>query len=244
MRHIRFTIVMIAACLCMVACTKKEKSAAPSEKQTEATTDISEGEGDEQGAADEVGAISRIRQAWTKANIDVDSGDITPDITSFALAFCKKYPEYKPNSELKAYLIQPKEYNGEETNFSIQDEKKNGYIACIFMTEYDFNTECCFWKCNNGHSLVAFWLIETNENESDNDKQVFFYDYDPETDVMTPQPQWTEMIEKAAKPFEDYSVKLPVEGKDIEIVTYTPNEEDSYTTGSLMMKWNGNGFNL
>lgn len=209
------------------------------EAQEEATED-SDAEADE-GFASE---IENIEKVWRTQAIEVESGDITPGIQQFALAFCKMYPKYSPNAALQSYLIEPKAYNEEKTGCHINDATKNGYLTSRAMSQFNLNTDCCYWKCNNGHRLVAFWLDEGFENPDNDAHLALFYDYDPATDTMTPKPELTDMILKAAKSADEYSVTLPEEGKDITLTLFTDGGDDNYDSTEKIMKWNGQGFNL
>ena len=121
----------------------------------------------------------------------------------------------------------------------------NGYLACLALLQYDTVTECCYWNRNNGHKLVAFWLSATFENSSLDRHLAAFYDYDPATGIMTPEPKLTQMIEQAASQYDAYSVRLPEEGKDIMIYDYTINEEeDSAEIKNYALRWNGYDFKL
>ena len=230
MRKKIFTAAIMALALTMLACGKKEKTskednAYPSEEMADAES-----------------VISSIREVWKTKTIDVGDNEGTPDIGQFAFAFCEEYPDYEPNAALQEYLAQPKDYNEENTDFHINDDTSNGYLSSTLMTEYDFRTDCCYWKRKNGHQLVAFWLCEQHEGMDVPENLVLFYDYDPKTFKMTPEPQLTELVEKNTASFPTYEVRLPDEGKDIEIMTYTDADEESYDVSSFKMIWNGQNF--
>ena len=61
---------------------------------------------------------------------------------------------------------------------------------------------------------------------------------------MTPKPELTDMILKAAKSADAYSVALPEEGKDITLTLFTDGGDDNYNSTEKILKWNGQGFNL
>ena len=243
--------VIAAMLLSTQACGNKnendEKNADEEKTEVTGTTkgqnDASE-VSDVEATSEDTSEIIRIKGVWRTQAIEVESGDITPGIKEFALAFCKQYAKYKPNEALQSYLIQPKEYNEEKTGCAIIDEERNGFIASHAMSQYNMNTDCCYWKCDNGHRLVAFWLDDEYENEAASAKLALFYDYDPATDKMTPKPELTDMIENAAKSFDSYEVKLPSEGKDIVLTKFTNADEDSYESTEQLLKWNGQGFDL
>ena len=72
---------------------------------------------------------------------------------------------------------------------------------------------------------------------------ICFYDYDPATGVMTPEPALTEMIEKRMKQYElCYYIQLPEEGKDIEVTGVDSVEEDACADETFTLKWDGMTF--
>ena len=245
------TAALLAIALIMVACGNKsegnasqenttdqpsvEKKADTSAEEADATAEENEGDNND---------ILNIKKVWKTKTINMGDDAVNPDIHKFAAVFCKTYPDYEPNTNLLEYLNQPKAYNEEKTGFHINDQKGNGYISSILMTECDFNTACCYWKRKDGHRLVAFWLSKQLENMDTPEHQVLFYDFDPKTHVMTPEPQLTELIEKNTASFSTYEVRLPDEGKDIEVMTYTDADEDSYDVSSFQMIWDGQNFTI
>ncbi len=244
MKNKRLTIAMLIMAAIVMACGNKEGTGKTAGTEAEPQTQTAvANEIDPEGLQE----IKAMQSTWKTKKITVDSGDITPDISVFSLAFCDAYPKYKPNAALKEYLIQPKDYDEEKMGFEIDVEKNNGYISCENNAQYSWDTTCCYWKRKDGHNLVAFFLereFENMENPADG-KLLLFYDYDPATDVMTPEPELSEMVAEAVKSFPDYSVSLPDEGKNIEITTYTDNgEEDSYDSTSQMMVWDGQTFSI
>ena len=232
MRKKFFTAVIMALALTMLACGKKEKTsqednASPSEEM-----------------ADSESVISSIREVWKTKTIDVGNNEGKPEIGQFAFAFCEEYPDYEPNAALQEYLSNPKDYNEDNTDFQINDDTNNGYLSSNFLGQFDFRTDCCYWKRKNGHYLVAFWLCEQFEDMEVPENLVLFYDYDPETFKLTPEPQWTELVEKNTASFTTYEVRLPDEGKDIEVMTYSEAEDDSYEATSFQMIWDGQNFTV
>lgn len=188
--------------------------------------------------------ISDIKEAWKTKPIKMENNEGDPDVYKFALAFCDEYSAYDPNAAMMDYIGNPKEYNEEEAGFHIEDDKSNGYISSSLMTEFDYKTDCCFWKRNDGHRLVAFWLCEQLEGMENPESLALFYDFDPKTNVMTPEPKLTELIEKNTASFPAYEVRLPDKDKDIEVVTFTDSGEDSYDTSSFQMIWDGQNFTI
>lgn len=251
-KNILGIFVIVTMLLFTTACGNKNESVEQkaSEQEKVEESDMSKAQDttteatDEEVMAETASEITRIKGVWRSQVIDVKTGDKTPGIKDFALAFCEKYVKYSPNEALKNYIKQPKAYNPEKNGgCAINDEERNGFISSHAMYQYNLNTDCCYWKCDNGHRLVAFWLEEEFENEAA-ERLAMFYDYDPTTGVMTPKPEWTDMIDNAVKSYDSYMVRLPAEGKDIELTKFTNAEDDSYESTEQLMKWNGNGFTL
>ena len=247
MKKNTLSTMLLVMALTFAACGTKSGESTPNEKadqptQTEKTEKAEETEAtvDEEG---EKSAISHIKEVWKTKTIDLGEREELPDVKQFALAFSEAYPDYKPNAAMKAYLAQPKNYDETKTGFHINTEQtRNGFISSRGMGQFDWDTDCCYWKRKDGHRLVAFWLSEGHENSGES--QVLFYDYNPETYTMTPEPQLTDLVEKNAASFADFSVRLPAEGKDIEVMTFTENDMDSYDTTSFQMIWDGQTFSI
>ena len=121
----------------------------------------------------------------------------------------------------------------------------NGYIRTLLLTEVVRTTIMCYWKRKNGHSLVGVFMV--NGYESGKSENVFmFYDYDPKTNIMTPDLNVYKVVEKVAldKAFDDYDLELPQKGKDIVVNFFTENGEDGYDVTEKTLKWTGDTFTL
>lgn len=187
--------------------------------------------------------IPPIRSRWASIALEGIQGGKTAGIDQFALAFCNQYPNYKPNAELAEYIKSPKTYNHQKTGASFDDMKRNGYYACFLADDLPWNTICCYWKRNNGHRLVAFYLIETQDEWEQTDQLLAFYDFDPATGIMTPEPDLTKMIEDTAAPYDVYHITLPSEGKDIGLLCHNiVPKHDRGREVIINFRWNGNGF--
>lgn len=252
MKKNTLTIAFLAMALAIWACGNKSGEKASEEivkDQIAETTSKSENKTvDEKASIDERNddgsVINQIRKEWKTKKIDVGSGDGPLGIMQLAFAFCGEFKDYKPNAALYEYLTQPQNYNEEKTGCHVNLEERNGYVTCRAMSQFDWNTDCCYWNRKNGHKLLAVWLTEGHENVEDDAKLVLFYDYDPETDMLTPEPQLTDLVEKNVASFANYSVVLPDKGKNIEVMTFTENDMDSYDTTSFQMIWDGQTFTV
>ena len=86
-----------------------------------------------------------------------------------------------------------------------------------------------------------------NGSESGKSENVFmFYDYDPKTNIMTPDMDVYKVVEKVAidKAFDEYLLDLPQKGKDIVVDLYTDNGEDGSDVTEKTLKWTGDTFTL
>jgi len=231
---ILFAIMFAAAGLMMSACNNTPKS---NEKPVDngKTEQVEKKE----NVQNPTGIVS-IRKAWTNNPIDAEPGDITPGIETFALAFCEKYSECETNKALADYLVDPEEVNKEM--YEIVSDPKNGYVHSMMKVQTTPFTDACYWNRENEHQLFAAYMENTFETgESEN--LVVFYDYDPMTQIMTPEPALTNMIEERMKKYSSYQVVLPQEGKDITVVGYIDDvENNSSDMLELKLKWNGMTF--
>ena len=243
-----FAITFLAANLMFSACDNNQKnngksveSANPEYKVTATQSEESAAEEKTPDSSDDPTGIISIRKTWAGQTIKVDAGKSTVGIEQFAKAFCKTYPQCETNKAMLDYLNSPKDYKSDL--FEIDSKPRNGYIRCMMEVQTAPLTDVCYWNRKNGHKLFAAYMESTHESMAWDEHQVVFYDYDPATNIMTPEPALTEMIEKRVKKFDSYSVALPDEGKDIEVNAYTFDEENDSAEGEeLKLKWNGMTF--
>ena len=194
----------------------------------------------EEQADEFVNQIPVISGVWELAPIPVAAVEGMSDIKRVANAFCYEYSIYEPNKVLCDYLKDP-DYNNEY--FMLESMEENGYIACKGMTEYSNDVCCHIWDRDNGHKLVAFWLEEANEN-GDDTCLLAFYDFDPATNTMTPEPELAKKIVEPMAQYDAFSVRLPQEGVDAGLIGHNIDiEEDNYDNTYYMLRWNGNDFN-
>ena len=230
-------VALAALSLMLTACgEKKTKDVLAAEDKTE-TANENQNEDENYTPESEVDVISSV---WEMSPLAGVAKDGKVGIEQFAQKFCYEYNNYQPNKELCDYLRDPAKYNNED--FDINCQSKKGYISCRGMFQCSFDTECCYWKRKNGHSLVAFWLYEGHESGAEY-QLLAFYDYDPDTDTMTPEPALSKRLLDVVDKYDSYSVILPAEGTDIEIIGYTDNEEeDNCIATDYQAHWDGNDF--
>lgn len=207
-------------------------------------------------------SIASIRRVWADKKIKVDADPAALGIGELALAFCQTYPQCDTNEALRRYLVAP-HTDGKDLdslsfksptykytfNYWIEPALKNGYIRCMEEVQVDRTTYVCFWNRKNGHKLFAAFMEECWETSTWEECLVVFYDYDPATRVMSPEPALTDLIEKRMKDYDAYSVVLPKEGKDIMVMGFIFGDEeeeegeDNSEYVELDLKWNGMTFN-
>ena len=232
---------MMMAAMLMVACGDKQKNngkPVDSDKLRGKATATTKAETAPASSDDPFG-IASVRKAWTGNPIDVDAGDVNRGIEQFAIAFCEEYPQVKTNEAMLNYFMSECKKN---ELYDIISKPRNGYARCIMRVETTQLTEVCYWNRQNDHKLFAAFMTAASES-GEEDNLVVFYDYDPATDVLTPEPELTNMIERRVKGYDSYSVDLPDEGKDIVIHAYTVDKEnDSAESDDTTLKWNGMSF--
>ncbi|MBQ7420497.1 MAG: hypothetical protein IJV17_07175 [Prevotella sp.] len=246
-----FAIAVVATAL--VACGNKQKNngqSVDSVSAEKAVTTVAEVDGehnDEDADGDEPSGITFIRNIWADGiehgggRIQIGLRDIKDDINRFAVAFCRTYPSIETNKELRDYFIDPSLFK--KDLYKVESSPRSGYVRCMMATEQFSQTEACYWNRKNGHKLVAIYMADNHEDETESEQLVVFFDYDPATDMMTAEPALTKMIEERVKDYSTYTVQLPKEGKDIEVIGHIIDVENDYADNKMMkLLWNGTTF--
>ena len=230
--------MLLAVGLMMTACGNGNSN--KNNQKNDDTPIVDEKKTVEEPVVEEIGGIAAIKKVWANKSFDLDAGDITPNIETYALAFCKTYPQFDINKILADYLVN-ETYN--ESEYEIINNKKNGYIRCMWLVQYTNNTDVCYWNRKDGTQLVAVYMEENSESDP-TENLVAFYSYDHADGVMNPEPALTQMIEERMNKYDAYSVVLPREGKDIQVIGYIIDEEnDSADRNELKLTWDGQTFN-
>ena len=234
------SMVLIAAGLMLTACDNKQKNDGKAVEGDNTENVATDDQTEEEAVADVFEGIRSIAKEWTGKPIKVDAGKKAAGIEQFALAFCKEFPQCATNKELVDYLNAPDDYKNEL--YGIDCKPSKGFIRSMMLVETTHETDICYWNRKNGHKLVAAYMEAGHENGESENLPVF-YDYDPETDIMTPEPALTDMIVKRMKSHDAYSIVLPQDGKDIVVYGFNIDEEnDSAESEELLLKWNGTAF--
>lgn len=254
MKKLIFATMFIAANLMFLACDNKQKTngtTAENDSTEIATADDEVNNGFQRG-------IDEIRKVWTDKTVKVDANSNAVEIKRLALAFCKAYPQSDGNKALREFLsssdadeddieinITSRYYDYIDT-YRIMCNPRNGFICSLGYIESPRRTDACYWNRSNGHKLFAAYMEDGGETANWDQCLVVFYDYDPATHIMTPEPALTKMIEKRVKDYTCYSVELPEEGKDIHVNAAIPfdgeEEDDPGYVDVFELEWNGTTF--
>lgn len=192
------------------------------------------------------GEIYAIEQNWAKTPLKVGNDYPKAMIHNFAKAFCSQYQKYAPNVAITLYLKNRAAYNEQTSDYYMDDAARNGYIKCDMKGQFDYETEMCYWKRANGHSLVGVLLQMGHEGEGTvNDYAMLFYDYNPSTRMMTPDMTIYQTVRDIlAKHTGTPSLKLPKEGKDIVVnyVEFVQTDDADFIWENNTLKWGNNTF--
>ena len=237
-------MALAAFSLMLTACENKP---ANQEQKTENQTDTvaEETENPHPFTGEDVNRVGAIISVWEEVPVPVPALDGKADIERFASSFCELYSQYEPNLVLYDYLNDEKafkediEYLG--YGYNVDNQKDKGYILCRAETQFSKDTDCYCWKRDNGHTLVAFWLEEAKENDDDT-SLLAFYDFDPATNTMTPEPA---LSNKVADAMAQYDGGFTARLQEQEIIGHKINrEEDNCENTRYLIRWNGNDFSL
>lgn len=246
-------LVLAAAAFLMAGCGNKQKengqAAEKAANEGAATEQVAEGDCCDDDA-EESGptGIPFIRSNWADGfeygggRLRVELTDIKDNVNRFAAAFCRAYPYTQTNKQLRNYFLEPDEFDKEL--FRVESKPRDGYVRCLMATETESQTQVCYWNRKNGHKLIAVYMEDNHENDAESDRLVVFYDYDPDTDLLTPVPSLNSMIEERVKGYDKYSVWLPQTGKNIEVLGYAIDRENDFAdVETLTLIWDGMTFN-
>ena len=244
-------VMMAIVCVAfLTGCGKsaKEGENVPNESKDnkEAVTESAEAQDDSESAdTDEMIGLYDVTSNWKQTTINVSPKGAKVNIQDFAQAFCSQYDRFDPNEKILKYFAAPKSYDEDDELYRVESDITNGYIRSFLLAEVGRLTQMCYWNRKNGHSLVGIFMV--NGFESGKSENVFmFYDYDPKTNIMTPDLNVYKVVEKVAldKAFDEYLLDLPQKGKDIVVYLYLDNGEDGNDDTTKTLKWTGDTFTL
>jgi hypothetical protein len=183
---------------------------------------------------------------WADTPLQVTVTNPKAIARDFARAVCSQFIDYPPNKKMIAYLDNPAGYNYNKDGFLIDDAPANGFIKCDMAWQCDYNTEVCYWRRPNKHLLVGVLMQVGSEGEGVQTRHsLLFYDYNPKTRVMTPQPDIVEDVEHTIAFHRGTpNLQLPKEGKDIEAlcVEWIGSEDEDFRFDRVVLKWKNNTF--
>ncbi|MBR4366175.1 MAG: hypothetical protein IKP43_05275 [Bacteroidaceae bacterium] len=175
-------------------------------------------------------SLTSLQSRWSSKNItNVSSGNIGVMLDRFD----QTWPTTSvgdARSVIKQGLA--KKVLEEETAYTVIYDAKNGYVEAKDGGADRQTMSACVWRRNDGHSLFA---IEISQPVDPAISVVCFYDYNPKTKTLTPEPN----LLQGWKPVENngfLEYVLPRQGKELIINEWFFTTSEYY---AHHFKWNG-----
>ena len=186
---------------------------------------------------------SEVNSQWRTKKISVKDGGQTPDVVTLLRAFNQALPTWAVSQVLKQadHPAKGTRQSGtaaiwdgeEEDDYRILIDRRNGYADLASQTDID-QTAASVWRKDNGHRIFALSLFQQHGNPQN---VLCWYDYDPQTQTMTPEKSPLDDFKPSAKgAFVAY--ELPMTGTDFNIIEYYP----SLPAITHVYKWNRKQF--
>ena len=186
---------------------------------------------------------SEVNSLWRTKKLSVKNGGNTPDIVTLLRAFYQAMPTWAVSQVLKQadHPAKGTRQSGtaaiwdgeEEDDYRILIDRRNGYADLASQTDID-QTAASVWRKDNGHRIFALSLFQQHGNPQN---VLCWYDYDPQTQTMTPEKSPLDDFKPSAKgAFVAY--ELPMTGTDFNIIEYYP----SLPAITHVYKWNRKQF--
>ena len=186
---------------------------------------------------------SEVNNQWRTKKISVKDGGQTPDVVTLLRAFHQALPTWAVSQVLKQadHPAKGTRQSGtaaiwdgeEEDDYRILIDRRNGYADLASQTDID-QTAASVWRKDNGHRIFALSLFQQHGNPQN---VLCWYDYDPQTQTMTPEKSPLDDFKPSAKgAFVAY--ELPMTGTDFNIIEYYP----SLPAITHVYKWNRKQF--
>ena len=166
---------------------------------------------------------AEVNAQWFKTTIPVKNGGQSPHVIALLKAFHQALPTWVVGRVLKQAdnPAQGTRISGtasiydDQDDFRILIDRKNGYVD--LESETDMNQmSACVWRKDNGHRILAVSLYEQHEIP----QNLFcWYDYDPQTETMTPAKSPLEEFKPDVKDAE-IGWDLPMTGTDFRITEF------------------------
>ena len=186
---------------------------------------------------------SEVNSLWRTKKLSVKNGGQTPDVVTLLRAFHQVLPTWAVSQVLKQadHPAKGTRQSGtaaiwdgeEEDDYRILIDRRNGYADLASQTDID-QTAASVWRKDNGHRIFALSLFQQHGNPQN---VLCWYDYDPQTQTMTPEKSPLDDFKPSAKgAFVAY--ELPMTGTDFNIIEYYP----SLPAITHVYKWNRKQF--
>ena len=186
---------------------------------------------------------SEVNSQWRTKKLSVKNGGQTPDVVTLLRAFHQALPTWAVSQVLKQadHPAKGTRQSGtaaiwdgeEEDDYRILIDRRNGYADLASNTDID-QMAAGVWRKDNGHRIFALSLFQQHANPQN---VLCWYDYDPQTQTMTPEKSPLDDFKPSAKgAFVAY--ELPMTGTDFNIIEYYP----SLPAITHVYKWNRKQF--
>ena len=135
--------------------------------------------------AQELKSNTDVANSWRNQVIAVKGGGQAPDVMTLLQAFHKQLPTWVTGEVLKRAknLKDGEQYESEE-DYRVLVNRRNGYVDLASGTDID-QMQACVWKRKNGHRIFAISLYEQHDPVTN---LLCWYDYDPQTETLKPDP--------------------------------------------------------
>ena len=167
-------------------------------------------------------------------SIKVKGGGQAPDVMTLLKAFQEAMPNEAVELVLKhgEKLADGAQYEDED-DWRVMVDRKKGYADLASETDCD-QMQAAVWKRKNGHRFFAVSLFQQH---GDPQNKLCCYDYDPDTETLSPEKSPVEDFIPDLKP-QAINWNLPLNGTTLEIYEYhvgLPRITHQYT-------WDGQHF--
>ena len=135
-----------------------------------------------------------VNAQWRTKTINVKDGGQAPDVVKLLRAFNQAMPTWVVGEVLNQadHPAKGTRQSGtasiwdgeEEDDYRILIDRRNGYLDLESQTDID-QMSACVWRKENGHRIFAVSLYEQHVMPQN---LLCWYDYDPKTQTMTPEP--------------------------------------------------------
>lgn len=173
-------------------------------------------------------SVEEILERWPDVVIP-NAGD--GSLPAMLRAFDKTWPT-KLTSDARSVIDKglSEKVLDKETGYTVCYDAKNGYAEVYDDGADNGYMQTCYWRRSNGHRLFAITLGYPVDSEQE---LMCFYDYDPQTRTMTPEPDiLSGLPRKTADIKRHYS--LPQQGKDMYV-----NDFKGLDARCLHFTWDG-----